>query len=238
MITEYRRFSDAVFHRIENPVSEDFFAVTSGEKPGRLIYLGVVSEEKGVLTLLKALKVAVQSIPSAHLHIAGQIRDEKYYRVLVDYVHANGLEEKVRFLGLLDKAAVLREYAECEMLVLPSRQENSPMVIREAMAAGKPVIATRVGGIGDLVRDGKTGFVIDVDDVESLADRMVELLRRPDLRAGMGKMARLEAASRFRLDQVAERYRVVYLAVAERSRPVAENLTIDAGRSTLVGANQ
>ncbi len=214
VISQYAPLTRAAFHQIENPVPDAFFGVPNHEKPGRMLFVGVVAEDKGILTLLEALKLVVEGVPSAHVHIAGRILNERYFQYLADFTRRNALGDRVKFLGLLDLPALLREYAECSTLILPSRHENSPMVIREAMAAGKPVVATPVGGIRDLVRDGETGSLFGVGDAGDLAIRAVEILRDDGLRRSMGQRARMDALIRFRSEQVAERYRAVFLEVA------------------------
>ena len=109
-----------------------------------------------------------------------------------------------------------REYAECALLALPPLQETAPVVILEAMAAGKPVVATDVGGVRDLIEDGRTGYVVPASDPSAMADRIRRLLSDEHARVEMGRQARLAAARRFRRDAVADRYRAIYLEVAGR----------------------
>ena len=115
---------------------------------------------------------------------------------------------------MLDRQTLLQEYAECAVLALPSRQENAPMAIIEAMAAGKPVVAARVGGVPDLVREGETGFLFEAGDASGMAHALVRLLTDDGLRTRMGMQARKEARGRFRLEEVARQYREVYYLVA------------------------
>jgi glycosyltransferase involved in cell wall biosynthesis len=84
------------------------------------------------------------------------------------------------------------------------------MVIGEAMAAGKAVVATRVGGIPHLVDDGETGFIVDVGDVCALTDRILTILEDPELQSHMGRLAK-ERAKRFRTSVVAAKVRDVYV---------------------------
>ncbi len=92
------------------------------------------------------------------------------------------------------------------------------MAVIEAMAAGKPVVATRVGGVPDLIEDGRTGYLVDAGDVTSLARKSIKLLQDDDLRRQMGHRAR-EVAQRFRLENVALQYRKLYYQVAGRAVP-------------------
>ena len=125
----------------------------------------------------------------------------------------NQLQERATYLGPLDAPAMLREYAECALLALPSNVETAPVVILEAMAAGKPIVATTVGGVPDLVEDEVTGFLVAPDDVEALAERILRLLKDGDLRERMGRRAREVARRRFQRDNVATRYREIYQEV-------------------------
>ena len=131
---------------------------------------------------------------------------------------AQSLESNVAFLGFLDGADLMDEYARCAAVVLASRHETAPMAVIGAMAAGKPVVANRVGGVPDLVEDGRSGFLVETDDVEGLARCIVELLTDKDLRRRMGRRSR-QLAERFRSETVAGECRQLYYKVAGRATP-------------------
>ena len=88
------------------------------------------------------------------------------------------------------------------------------MVIAQAMAAGKPVVASRVGGVAEMVSDGETGFLYEVGDVRKLADSLVRLLQDDSLRAKMGQAGKLKAEANYRASIVAQRTFQVYQDVA------------------------
>ena len=94
-----------------------------------------------------------------------------------------------------DTRAVAREYATHDLLVFPSRYEGFGMVFLEAMAAGLPVVATPVGGVVDIVRDGQNGVMVPVGDPDALARAVLELWRDPERRARIGAAAHLTARS-------------------------------------------
>ena len=129
-----------------------------------------------------------------------------------------GLASNVAFLGLLDKEQLLQEYARCSAVVLASRQETMPMAVIEAMAAAKPVVAMRVGGVSELVEDGNSGYTVAPGDVEGMARHILELLDNAPLRRRMGEHAR-QLAERFQLETVAAQYRQLYYQVAGRAIP-------------------
>ena len=76
---------------------------------------------------------------------------------------------------MLDEKAIMREFSDCSVLALPSVQETAPMVIAQAMAAAKPVVATFVGGIAEMVRDGETGILVRKGDTNSLSDSLLKV---------------------------------------------------------------
>jgi len=123
----------------------------------------------------------------------------------------------VVFRGLLSHQQMLDAYAECSVMALTSLQETQPMAVIEAMAAGKPVVATRVGGVADLIADGRTGFVFESGDHGALVQRLESLLGDENLRHRIGRAAREAASARFRIGVVAAKYVDVYRGVLRAS---------------------
>jgi glycosyltransferase involved in cell wall biosynthesis len=159
-----------------------------------------------------------RSVPTAQLRLAGDKKNPiyggRYFAELQELVAREQLGGNVRFLGSLSEGELLKEYMECSLLVLPSVQETTPMVIMQAMAAGKAVVATRVGGIPYLVEEGQTGLLVDSGDVPALAEAIIRLLRKDTLRVAMGQKGREVAEQRFRARAVAEKTREVFYRVA------------------------
>ena len=216
ILEEYRGRTPARFHRVENPVPDEYFGLSAPATPGRILFAGTISERKDPLTLLAALERIRQAAPEAHLRLAGRAIDAEYPRRVERFVAERGLAGCAEFLGLLDVPTMMEEYARCALLALPSRQETAPVVILEAMAAGKPVVATDVGGVRDLVADGESGYVVPPGDPQALAEPIIRLLGDGDLRERMGRRGREIAWARFRRDAVADRYYEIYRQVAGR----------------------
>lgn len=221
VMAEYAGRTRAQWHRIDNPLPDEFFQVPQAEQPGRVLFVGTITEIKDILTLLRAVKLMREdkAAPICQVRLAGRTTSPAYERGLRAYVQQNGLQDAVEFLGPLDRPALLREYAAAALVVLPSQQENAPMAIIEAMATGKPVVATRVGGIPDLVTDGETGLLSQVGDAQDLAHNITCLLGNNALRRRLGERARAVAVRRFRAEAVARQYREVYYLVASRVLP-------------------
>ena len=134
--------------------------------------------------------------------------------------HELGVIRDTVFLGYQEDVAPF--YSAFDALILPSSNEGTPVSAIEALAAGRPVVATRVGGVPDVVRDGEDGFLVDAGDTDELADRLEQLARDPALRERMGEQGRERVLPRYavaRLVQdVDELYRSLLSEAAVRRR--------------------
>ena len=132
-------------------------------------------------------------------------------------------EHRARCLGVYDscifvgKQPKIVDYlSAADVLLLPSEQESFGLAALEAMACEVPVIATRVGGIPEVVDDGETGFLSEVGDVEKMAEDAARLLDNEGRRRDMGRRARESAISRYRTDLVIPKYIEFYERVLRR----------------------
>ncbi len=107
---------------------------------------------------------------------------------LEQLVTTSGLQGVTHMLGW--RADLARIYADLDVVALTSRNEGSPVALIEAMACGRPVVSTRVGGVPDVVRDGETGWLVDMDDADALAERVMDVLDLPDRGAEVAAAAR------------------------------------------------
>ncbi len=212
---EFGPLIQAAVYSIENPVPDKFFKLRNREKKGQILYVGRVADGKGIEHLIRAMAFVRDHIPAAQLRLAGRANSASYQQSIQELVQGLRLERNVHLLGLLDEARLLEEYEQCAVVVLPSSQETAPMAIQQAMAAGKPVIATRVGGVPHMILHGETGLLVDCGDVVGLAKAAVRLLSDDTLRARLGKKAKEEAVRRFRAEVVARRTYEAYQKVLE-----------------------
>jgi glycosyltransferase involved in cell wall biosynthesis len=194
---------------VGNAVSDAFFAVEPAPVRGRVLFVGGVTDGKRVLDLVEAIARVRVAAPDVTLRVAGP-PSEPYAQRVAERIAELGLGDCAALLGPLSTEQLLEEYRLASVFVLPSAQETSPMVIAEAMAAGVPVVATRVGGVPYLVDHGATGLLVDVGDLDALADRIAALVGDDDLRRAFGRTARSRASERYRPVEVAARVRAVY----------------------------
>jgi glycosyltransferase involved in cell wall biosynthesis len=129
---------------------------------------------------------------------------------LEELVRGLALEEEVYFLGSKAGEEIPTILAITDIFVLPSLVEGLPTAIIEAMAAGCPVVATAVGGTGELIIDGKTGFLVSSQDEKALAEKMELLLRDYELREKMGLAGVKRAKEQFSIDRMVREYEALY----------------------------
>jgi glycosyltransferase involved in cell wall biosynthesis len=127
--------------------------------------------------------------------------------------HDLGVMRETLFLGYQEDVAPY--YAAFDAFVLPSGNEGTPVTTIEALAAGRPVVATRVGGVPDVVRDGEDGFLVDLGDVEELADRLATLAGDAELRERMGTAGREHVLPRYAVDRLVDDVDRLYRSLLE-----------------------
>jgi glycosyltransferase involved in cell wall biosynthesis len=135
----------------------------------------------------------VAAMPDVGLVVAG---DGPEQSALIRAAHNLGIDDRVQFTGAIDEESVWSLLSQCELLVLNSTTENCPHVVLEAMAVGLPVVATRVGGVPEIVKDGITGILVDAGKPAELKSAVAKLLSDPELRRNLG-MAGKASIGRF-----------------------------------------
>lgn len=206
-------------HFIDNPIDDRFFDVADETEPGNILFVGAALERKGLLYLAEAVSILKAGGARFKVRVVGPASDQAYLARVKSYVAHNSLEDCFDFLGLVGEDEVLRRYGKCAMLVLPSIEETAPMAISQAQAAAKPVVATSVGGIPEMVEDDVTGYTVPFGDARALADRIGRLLADPLKARRMGRSARDVAENRYRRSSVISKTLKVYdevLADAQR----------------------
>lgn len=167
---------------VPNVFFADRFLPAAPASSRRIVYAGRLAREKGVATFLRA----VRDIPS-DVRIIGTGADEGELRTIA----AEAGSASIRFLGHLPFPKLMDEIRDSLFVVCPSEwYENLPFAVLEAFAMGKPVVAARIGGLPELVRDGETGLLFEPGDAEEMKLRMTALLDDPAAAARMGEEAR------------------------------------------------
>ena len=191
---------------IANPVDASFFASQPAvSEEQTILFAGMMARRKNVTGLVRAFDKVRRRLPSARLVIVGPSPDADYAREVWALVCQLDLQETVELRGFLENRELIACLAGSRCLVLFSNEETSPTVIAQAMAMGKPIVAARVGGIPELVQEGKGGFLVNAGDEDALSDRLIRVLTADDLVREMGKYNRQVAVDRSSSEEVARR---------------------------------
>jgi len=177
-----------------------------------------LSRQKGVEHLLEAAVTVAKRVSGVHFVIVGNgfaikdgtvVEDVAYRGQLESYAHQLGLGNRVRFTGVrLDVPEML---TEATVSVLPSLSEGLSNAVIESMAAGLPVVATRVGGNSEAVEEGVTGLLVPPGEPGALARAMCQLLENSELSASFGRAGRRRAFERFSLDRMVQETEQLYV---------------------------
>ena len=180
---------------IDNGVDPSHYrAPEPAHEPPRVLYVGLLTPRKGVVDLIEASRILADEGVRHDLWLLGGTPDEGPAAALPVHEAAQG---RANLLGTRPPEEMPGEYAKADVFCLPSWWEAMPLSILEAMAAGLPVVATRVGDVDRAVDDGITGFVVPVKSPERLADALRPLLTDAELRARMGAAARTRVEQHF-----------------------------------------
>ena len=179
----------------------------------KLLCVGRLIPIKGHLVLLRALAQARAHVPEVTLDVAGRGPLEP---ALKSYARELGVSEAVRFLGFV--SPVQRAIEDAAIVVVPSLGEGFGMVALEAMERARPVIASAVGGLPEIVADGETGLVVPSGDAEALAEAIVALAGDLARAAEMGRAGRERALAEFPPERSAERIEELYVEALGRAR--------------------
>jgi len=176
----------------------------------RILTVARLHRYKGLLYLLEAMKRIREEVHDAHLYIIGKGPEEQNLKNLTEKLRLNDV---VTFLTRpIPNHEIPALYAECDVYAQPSIVEPYGIAVLEAMACGKPVVGTRVGGMLDTVEDGETGFLVESADSGGLAERII-MLNDPGLRGEFGRAARKRMEDEFDWRCIADEYLEVIDAI-------------------------
>ncbi|MDN7456417.1 glycosyltransferase family 4 protein [Burkholderia cenocepacia] len=178
-----------------------------------IAFAGRLSQQKGVGTLIEALAQLVRQGCDVHLRLAGDGNVDQWRARAADL----GVAERVYFCGWLDDAGKSRLFREASVFCLPSQFEAFGIAALEAMFLGVPVVASRVGGLCDLVEDGVSGRLVDPGDASALADSLQDLLCNVERRRRMGAAGRDRAFRLYAVEVVMAQYVNCYRGMARHA---------------------
>lgn len=214
-ITNYtRRSVEALARRtwvVPNAVDPAFFQIEPAPDPvPTLLCVASVQGYKNQNALIQSLEPLAREHKFKLVFLGGADPGDAYGAEFLQLVKAHPWCEHA---GFADRASLKERFRRASLLVHPSLEDNCPMAVLEAMAAGVPVAASNIGGIPDLVEPGKTGLLFDPRDPESIRTSVAKMLTRPEEARRMGAEGRASARARFDPQVIAARHVEIYREV-------------------------
>lgn len=196
---------------------EQFAPVHHSGLGSRLLYVGRLSVAKGLPVLFEAMAALKEVAPQLRLQVVGDGCDRTLLEQLASQL---GLDEQVEFLGYRSQREVRQYLQTSDLFVLPSFAEGVPVSLMEAMAAGVPVISTRIAGISELVEDGHSGYLVAPGNGQQLAERVYRLWADAELRQAFGEAGRQQVSQAFNLaHEVSWLHRIFQATLQEATIP-------------------
>ncbi len=201
-------------------LEQNEFEIAPTEDAGEfsLLFVGDCVRRKGLEYLVESL--ASLKRYDLHLHVVGRNgRDPAYDEYIRSLIEKNELEDRVTFHGRVDASAKRKLLRHSHLFILPSLWEGYGMVVAEAMSQGLPIIATKVGAIPELVKDGVNGILVPSEDSPALTNAISYLINNPLVREEYGKKGRLISQSFNNWLQVGEQFvKILEEKMAKRER--------------------
>ena len=209
--------------RIPNAVDADYWAPPDHAPNGRpptILVPRMHVPKNGIEYAAEAMRKIVKATQGATMLITG---DGPLRPVLEQKAKEVG-QGQIRFLGFVSRERMRELYQQVDVVLIPSvttsgTQENTSIAALEAMASGKPVIATDIGGLPEVIRDGQDGILIPERDPDAVAEAAIRLLARPDLARAIGQEARAQVLREFNVSQWADRVVGVYATAMDIRGP-------------------
>ena len=176
-----------------------------------ILFIGNLEKLKDIDSLIKAIPIIKKSIPNIRVFIGGEGSEENKLKKLAKKLN---IEENVKFLGFASGDYKYSWYKTADLCVIPSLYETFGIVCLEAMACGKPVVASNIGGIPFVVEDRETGLLFECGNAKDLAEKVIFLLQNEELREKMGEAGR-KRAEEFTWDKIAGQTVEVYKEILQ-----------------------
>ncbi len=200
------------------PLKSDYLQNKFSFNPGQKLigYIGSITKRKGVEYLVRAMPAIKKESQNVKLIIIGGCKkeDETYFSEIKGLIEDLSLQKDVFFTGMLPD--VREALNSLDVLVLASLDERCSRTLLEGLACGKAIVATRVGGNPEIVRDGKNGLLIEPENENHFAESVLTLLKDDELRQKMGEQGRKLAEDNFSISNNLEKMRELYTGLVQR----------------------
>lgn len=180
------------------------------DKEKYVLFTGVLRARKGLFDFIKCGAAVCKERPDVRFVICG---DGPFLPQSIEIVRKKNLQDKIVFLGRVSRLKLIETYQNATVQLVPSHYEGLPTVLLEGMACGLPIVATNVGGIGEVIVHGENGFLVPPHAPLRMSDYVLKLLEDDQLREKIGKAARKTIISNFSWNNIADKVLECYKSV-------------------------
>lgn len=216
MLTQYRQKGKLTqlpeIHVIPQGISAVYYGLSCAEEGNTILSVGSISPRKGHLYTVKIFNTLRDRGIYAKLRILGSLADSNYYDKLTKTIQKSPYCTDITLETNVSQEDVFMAYKSAKLFVLHSQEESQGIVFAEAMATGMPVVATKVGGIPDVVENGKVGFLCEFGDTLSMAECVEQILTDEKMWHTFSQCAR-EVAQIYDWDKIADQISILYKEV-------------------------
>lgn len=202
------------FKRFETLPSPDRFREVYNINERIILYAGRLASNKGLKHLIDAMPSIISQFNDTTLVMIGE--DEGQRKMLEERAKKLNIKDKVVFTGhIIDDELFRSAYSACDVFVLPSEYEAFGLVLLEAMACEKPCVATKVGGVPEVLEEGKTGVLVEYGNSDKLAKAIIELLGDENRRKNMGRAGRERVKDNYTWPKIVDRLEEIYKGIGK-----------------------
>jgi glycosyltransferase involved in cell wall biosynthesis len=206
-LLQYYKVKESKIRVIHNGVDVDKFQPAADKRKAKaelgfnpedkaILSVGRLYARKGLFTLIESMALVTRKFRNAKFIIAGKGLSNEMKK-LVDYATKLGVEDNIVFTGYFPDKKLPRLYQAADIFAFSTFYENLPFAVLEALSTGLPVVTTNVGGIPEMIEDGKNGFLVEPSNSRALADRILYYLEHPSAASEMGLLARRNIEDNF-----------------------------------------
>lgn len=204
------KFSPGKIRVIYNYTLPKEVIFSDGKKlPNTILFVGSLYEHKGLEIIIQAMPTVVLEVPQVKLIIAGQGRED-YKKKIEKMIEAFKIKENIEFLGQKSNEEILQLISKSEVMVVPEQwlSDFGPIILIEAMALGKPIVASRIGAIPEFIEDGINGFLVERNNSGQFAQKIIWLLKNKESASLIGKKAKERVRFLYNSDPVGKTLKV------------------------------
>ena len=196
-------------HIIPQGINAVYYGLSCNSESQTILSVGAISHRKGHIYTVKMFEQLRAKGLAVRLRIIGSLADSKYYAMLSQTIKDSPYKADISLETNVGQDELLRAYQSARLFVLHTQEESQGIVFAEAMAVGLPVVATKVGGVPDVIEHGSSGYLCDFGDTRTMADKAAELLTDNKRWTAFSNRAR-EISSKYDWDHIAEQIFALY----------------------------